>query len=77
MKGTRPAVRRYKTRTCLRIAAEMLDVPTWDVPEELEKRLVRIDTLVQKSLGYWGVPSELRSRQVVAMIVDQWEREQE
>lgn len=53
------------------IARQMLELKVFqDIPEELLRRLRRID--------YWVscVGGELHSRQVIASVIEVWEREQ-
>ena len=60
---------------CLDIAAQMIQVPcATDLPPELAIRLRRASHLVEYAAGDGAA---LRSTQVIASIVEQWEREQE
>ena len=58
-------------------AAQMLEIANPDnVPNDLFDRLLQIDCLITRCPKYQGEPARLRSRQVVAMVVEQWQREQ-
>ena len=54
------------TMNFLEMASEMLGA---SLPSTLEKRLIRVDALAMEIGG------GLFSRQVIAMIIEQWERE--
>lgn len=63
---------------CLQIAATMLGLTGPEaLPDALESRLVRINELIGLcQSGWWGERDPgLRSRQVVAMVIEQWQRE--
>lgn len=60
---------------CIRIAAEMLDLATHQLSGELKARLLGVEELVQRALDCEGEVGGLHSRQAVAVIVEQWERE--
>lgn len=65
----------------LDIAAKMLGLKNaTDVPAELAVRLRRIDQLIQRApmpRDQYCHPISLRSRQNIAQVIEQWEREQE
>jgi hypothetical protein len=66
---------------CIMMAAEMLGIPVPELDKELVRRLLRVDELTKKvrnSPDTWdgGFGLALRSRQTVAVIVEQWEREE-
>ena len=61
-------------------AAAMLGCEIIDLPPELRARIDRVATLVRTTASWWQEPYKkpgLNSRQVVAMIVEQYLREQE
>jgi len=58
------------SRQCIEIAKRILGDETVVLPKELVRRLVRVDDLCAAYAGH------LRSRQAVATISEQYEREQ-
>jgi len=66
---------------CIKMASEMLEVSPVELDTELVRRLLRINELIKKvsCVDAWdgGVGLCLRSRQIVATIVEQWEREKD
>ena len=67
-----------KTTTPMYIvyARRMLNLPEkQELPEDLEQRLHYINDLIK--VGRNVHDAELRSSQIVAMVVEQWQREQE
>ena len=71
---------KLERRTCILMAAEMLGIHVDEMPPELVRRLSRIVEMikrVEQTIDAWdgGAYVDLRSRQVVATVVEQWERE--
>lgn len=59
----------YYVRQMLDLPTAHTLPPTQHVPEDLLKRLERVSQLCRRAHG------DLKSRQVIAMIIEQWERD--